>query len=172
MKPSNEIQRLVETRVTVLFEDILATLPSGCASLRTERAKGAPGPAVVLVPSNKQSAEFGAMVMDRDLYSAFFGRGATFTTFECPWELNLSRSAGLDLQLEVLTKMCVAVIAGRCEHRFERYSTGGVICVSEKEIYRVRDLYFWPRKNLEVVHYAPYYPGAESHTRPSPRLSL
>lgn len=179
MKPPNEVVGSTRSPVTGLFQHILDTLPTGCAALTTEptNLKSIRGFSVVLVPSNKHSAEFGAVVFEGELYSAFFGRGLVFTTFEAPWELNLLRSAGLDQQLDVLAKMCFAVIAGRCEHRFERRSTRGSIYVSEKEVYRVGDIglmrLIWPRRNPQAaVQYAPYFPGAESHVQSFSRLSL
>jgi hypothetical protein len=131
---------------------------------------------VALIPSNEQSAEFGAAVMGDSLYSVFFGRDPTFTDFECPWEIGLRRSSGLAPQLDVIRKMSIAVIAGKCEHRFERRSILGTISVSETERYRVRDIpllgWLRPRRNVEAVRYAPYFPDAENHTRSFPRLSL
>jgi len=158
--------------ITVLFQNVLATLPTGCATLKRESIRGNPKDfTVALIPSNESSAEFGATMFGGELYSAHFGRGEIFTTYEAPWELKLPRSARLDQQLSALSKMCRAVIAGRCEHRLERRSTRGQIFVSETEIYRVADmgvgLLFRPRKNVEVTTYAPYYPGAECHTLPS-----
>ncbi len=176
MKRSHEIPDTTTRQVTRLFEDILATLPEGCASLKIEPEKGIDGFSVALIPSNEQSAEFGAMVLESGIYSAFFGRGSTFTTFECPWEIGLRRSDGLAEHMDVIRKMCLAVVAGRCEHRFERRSTRGVIHVSEKEVYQVGDVgiigLIWPRRNLRAVQYAPYFLGAESHAQSFSRLSL
>lgn len=176
MKLSHDIPDATGRRVTHLFDDILATLPDNCASLKIEPQKSFNGFSVALIPSNERSAEFGAVVMEGDLYSAFFGRGSTFTTFECPWEIGLRRSDGLAQHFDVIRKMCLAVIAGRCEHRFERRSVQGTISVSEKEGYRVGDIpllgWLRPRRKVEVIQYAPYFPGAENHTRSFPRLSL
>jgi hypothetical protein len=176
MKRSDNIRETTVRQVTSLFEDILATLPEGCASLKTEPQKRLDGFSVALVPANEQSAEFGAMVLEGSLYSAFFGRDPTFTDFECPWELGLRRSAGLADQLNVIGKMCIAVIAGKCEHRFERRSHRGTIFVSETEIYRVADIpllgWLRLRREVEVKQYVPYFPGAENHSRSFPRLSL
>lgn len=176
MKRSHDIPDATGRQVTSLFEDILATLPESCASLKIEPAKGANGFSVTLIPSNERSAEFGAMVLEGCLYSAFFGKEPTFTDFECPWEIGLRRSAGLAQHLDVISKMCLAVIAGKCEHRFERCSNRGTICVSETEVYRVMDIrllgWFRPRRSIQAVQYAPYFPGAENHGRSFPRLSL
>jgi len=177
MKRSNDVQEKTNTQVTSLFERILVTLPTGCAVLTVERQKAPDGFfSVAIVPANEQSAEFAATVLGGDVYSTDFGRGQVFTTFEAPWELNLPRSATLDQQLDVVSKMCLAVIGGRCEHRFERRSTVGVIQVSEKEVYSVGDTsplrLLLPRKNAEIRRYSPYCPGVENHILPFPRPSL
>jgi hypothetical protein len=176
MKQPNEVAGPTGSRVAGLFQHILDTLPIGCASLRIEPAKDPEIFSVSLIPSNERSAEFSATVTGDDLDSVGFGKKLTFTQFECPWEIGLPRSAGLDQHLDVIAKMCVAVIAGRSEHRFERRSTRGVIHVSEKEVYQVGDAgiigLIWPRRNLRSVRYAPYFPGAESHAQSFSRLSL
>ena len=176
MKQPNEVAGPTGNLVTGLFQHILDTLPTGCASLRIEPAKDPEIFSVSLIPSNERSAEFSATVIGDGLDSVDFGKKPTFTCFECPWEIGLSRSAGLDHQLDVIAKMCLAVIAGRCEHRFERRSTRGVIHVSEKEVYQVGDVgiigLIWPRRNLRAVQYAPYFLGAESHAQSFSRLSL
>jgi hypothetical protein len=171
MKQPNEVAGRTVNLVKGLFHNILESLPAGCASLRVDPIKEADFFGMSLVPANERSAEFGAIVFGDALYSVDFGRKPTFTCFECPWEINLPRSAGLDRQLDVLAKMCLAVTAGKCEHRFERRSTRGVIYVSEKEAYRVRDMHlmtlFRPRRNPRTLQYAPYFPGAETMLKPS-----
>jgi hypothetical protein len=156
MKRSKKVTGTTERLVTGLFQDILESLPTGCASLRIQPTKDPQIFSVSLVPSNERSAEFGTMVSEDGIYSVFFGKKPTFTDFECPWEIGLPRSAGLDRHFDIIRKMCLAVIAGRCEHHFERRSTRGLIHVSEKEVYRVADIgimrLLWPRrKNLQVV---------------------
>jgi|SRR5208282_3381686 len=178
MKQTNEIAGSTGDLVTGLFQRILDSLPAGWALLRVEPSQRYREIfSVSLVPSNERSAEFSATVLGDRLDSVDFGRKPTFTQFECPWEIGLPRSAGLDRQLDVVARMCLAVIAGRCEHRFERRSTRGSIYVSEKEVYRVGDTglmwLIWPRRNPQpAVQYAPYFPGAESHVQSFSRLSL
>jgi hypothetical protein len=176
MKRSDDNSKETGRHVTMLFEDILATLPESCASLEIQPQEGFNGFSVALIPSNKRSAEFGAMVLEGSLYTAFFGKAPTFTDFECPWELGLRRSSGLPPQLDVLRRMCLAVVAGKCEHRLERTSTRALIYVSETEIYQGGDspLLGWlrPRRTIEAIHYAPYFPGAENHSQSFSRLSL
>jgi hypothetical protein len=41
-----------------------------------------------------------------------------WTTLELPWEADLPKDASLDLVLDEIQKVCRAVIAGCCEHRF------------------------------------------------------
>jgi len=162
----------VQKQLGRLFDDISATLPSRCAHIECKN----PRKEIIemaLVPGNEDSAEFGAIFLDGDLYAAFFGRGKLSTTYECPWEFNLRRSDGLEKQLAVIERMCLAVIAGRCEHRLGRLSIRGTINVSEQEVYQVTDLpLFPPRRQRQLIQYAPYYPGAESHSRSFPKLSL
>ena len=166
MKQSNQVASPTGNLVNGLFQRIFESLPSGCASLRSEPAKDPEDFSVSLVPSNELSAAFSVMVLGDRLHTVDFGKKPTFTYFECPWDIGLPRSAGLDRQLDVLAKMCLAVIAGRCEHRFNRRSTEGVIYVSEKQVYRVGDInlmaLFRPRRDSSAVQYAPYFPGAEA----------
>jgi len=69
--------------------------------------------------------------------------------------------------------MCLAVIAGKCEHRLGLMSVRGTIIVGAQEVYRVTDLpVFHPRRLRQLIQYAPYYPGAEGHSTTVPRLSL
>ena len=162
----------VQKQVRRLFDNIAATLPLGCAQVECRQ----PREEIVemaLVPKNEEAAEFGATFLDGDLYAAFFGRGKISTTFECPWDLHLRKSDGFHRQLAVLEKMCLAVIAGRCEHRLGRLSIRGTIYVGEREVYGVRDLpIFHPRRQRQLIQYAPYHPSAERHSANFPKLSL
>jgi hypothetical protein len=176
MKQPNRVADSTRNLVTGLFQQILDTLPTGCASLSVEPSKDPEIISVLLVPSSERSAKFGVVLMGERFDSVFFGRSPTYTHFECPWEIGLSRSAGLDQHLDVVSKMCLGVIAGKCEHRIERRWTRGVIHISEKEGYQVRDVgilrLIWPRRNLQAVQYEPYFPGAESQAQSSSRLSV
>jgi hypothetical protein len=81
-----------------------------------------------------------------------------YTTFELPWEGGLPNDASFDLLLERAKEMCLAVVAGRCEHRFGFLGIRGTIRVDETKTYRVTD-YFHLRLNPKVVRYAPYNPA-------------
>lgn len=166
-----------ERQLVRLFQDILYTLPPNCASLRIKEAPKDKGIRdLAIVPANTRSAEFGVILMSGELYAAFFGPERLSTTYECPWEIGLSKRDGLAEHLAVIEKMCLAVIAGRCEHRYRRWGIEGVIHVSEEKIYRVSDVgllrFFFPRRDPKIIQYAPYYPGAEKHSRSFPKLSL
>jgi hypothetical protein len=168
------IAEVTEKQLVRLFEDVLSTLPPSCASLELKPAsKDKDIHELAIVPVNESSAEFGVILMSGDLYAAFFGRGKLSTTYECPWEIGLSRRDGLTEHLAVIEKMSLAVIAGRCEHLLGRMSIRGTIHVSEKEAYRVTDIpKFPPRRERRIVQYDPYCPGAENHSRSFPRVSL
>ncbi len=146
----------VQKQVRRLFDNIAATLPLGCAHVEHKQSRKEIVE-MALVPKNEQAAEFGAIFLDGDLYAAFFGRGKISTTYECPWDLHLRQSDGFHKQLAVMEKMCLAVIAGKCEHRLGRLSIRGTIYVGGQEVYGVRDLpIFHPRRQRQLIQYAPY----------------
>jgi|SRR5580658_1702405 hypothetical protein len=166
-----------QRQVVRLFEEVLSTLPANCASLELRTPpKEKDIEDVALVPTNEKSAEFGVTLIGGELYAVFFGRGTLSTTYECPWEIGLRRRDGLAEHLAVIEKMCLAVIAGRCTHRYQRLGIEGAIHVSERQAYRVRDVgllrIFSPRRLVSAVQYAPYFPAAENHARTFSRLSL
>jgi len=166
-----------QRQVVRLFEDVLSTLPANCASLEHRTPpKEKDIEDVALVPTNEKSAEFGVILIGGELYAVFFGRGTLSTSYECPWEIGLRSRDWLAEHLAVIEKMCLAVIAGRCTHRYQRLGIEGAIDVSEREVYRVRDVgllrILAPRRLLSAVQYAPYFPGAENHSRTFPKLSL
>jgi hypothetical protein len=170
-----EIKHATARQAARLFEDILATLPAECASLEIKRNKDGSEIEVSRVPANTEGAEFGAMIFSGVVYSADFGKAPTFT-FEFPWEVGLSRKAGFDQQLAVVKRMCLAVIAGKCEHGRERFGTLGSVLISDNEVYRATDhpllAIFRRRHNLGVTRYAPYDEDATAHSQSFPRLSL
>jgi len=177
MNRSTDMTDATQKQVMRLFEDVLSTLPTNCASLELRTPpKVKDIEDVALVPTNAKSAEFGVILIGGELYAAFFGRGTLSTTYECPWEIGLGRRDGLAEHLAVIEKMCLAVVPGRCTHRYQRRGIEGAIQVSEREVYRVRDVgllrIFSLRRLLSVVQYAPCFPGAENHSRTFPKLSL
>ena len=176
MMKADAIKNEAAQQVMRLFEDIHAALPSGCAELVSRPTSDNFGFEVALISSNERSAEVGGMIMDGELYSAFFGKAPTFTTFEFPWEVGLSRKSGLDAQLEALRKMCLAVIAGKCEHRHGRVGTRGTIFASETKVFCVTDYpilaIFRRQRDPKVTRYAPYYEGATPDPQSFTRLSL
>jgi len=176
MTHTDAVKDATVRQVKRLLEDIHATLPAGCAELRSRPTIDNFGFEISIIPANEQCAEVGATIVGGDLYSADFGKAPTFTTFEFPWEVGLSRKSGLDEQLEALKKICLAVIAGNCEHRHGRLGTLGAVFANETEAFRVTDYYplaiFRRRVGPEVTRYAPYYEGAATHSQSFPRLSL
>jgi hypothetical protein len=145
-------------RLVQLFEDILATLPTGVAALEARRTRDDRGTIVRLRPANAESAEFSAHVEDGyALVDVSFGRGATF---ELPWDADLPNNATFDTTLETVLAMCRAVIAGRCEDRLGFLGIRSTICVDEKRVFRMTD-FFHPNLHPRVVRYGPYYPIIE-----------
>ncbi len=141
--------------VAQLFEEIIAILPSGCATVQ-QKDQGKDRPAeVTVLPTNSGSAQFGALFFDGQLYGAFFGREPFFTTYESPWELNLRCSDGLDQQLAALKEMCAAVVAGRCEHRIRVFCVTGTIR-GDKSIFRVCNIpvFHPPRLRARIAYEA------------------
>ncbi len=150
--------RAEPTQVARMFEEVLATLPYGCASVeQKEEGKDAPAE-VSIIPSNPAAAQFGAMFFGGKLYAAFFGREPFFTTYEAPWELNLCRRDGFDKELGALKKMCEAVVAGRCEHRVTLFRLVGVISAYDGSVFHVGDIpVFHPRRLRATIIYEPYH---------------
>ena len=161
------------SQVARMFEEIVATLPPGCATLRCKE-EGEKAPAeVAILPVNEGSAEFGAMFFGRRLYGAFFGREPLWTTYEAPWELNLDRRDGVEKQLAALRKMCEAVVAGRCEHLVTMFSLLGTIRAADGSVFRVCDLpCFHPRRLRERIVYEPYDRDFETDARLTGRQSV
>lgn len=161
-----------EKQVVRLLEDIVSSLPSGCARIEFKNLKKG-FTEVALVPSNDHAAEFGAMFFDEELYAVFFRRGKCSTTYECPWEIKLTLSDSLEKHLAVLKRMCLAVIEGKCEHRLGHISLRGSVYVDESEVYRVIDLpKLPPRMQAQVIRYLPFCPGAEKYSPSLPIHSL
>lgn len=156
MIQSAQTSGTAEAQVLHLFEGIVKALPADCVTLT--RSEGKYFTDIVLQPANRESAEFGVLIDEPNLYAVFFGRSKFFTQFECPWEIKLGRSDGLDRELSTLEKMCLAVIAGRCEHRRGHLSVRGTIYAAQKDIYRVTDLPKFPfKRRVELIRYAPYH---------------
>ncbi|PYQ41948.1 MAG: hypothetical protein DMG99_09925 [Acidobacteria bacterium] len=111
-------------QVAQIFQEILATLPSGCASLlHIEEEEGKDHPAEVsLLPSNAASAPFGASFFSGRLYGAFFGRPPLITNYEAPWELNLRCSDDLEkITGAVMIRMEEAELEKRFGTEYSRY---------------------------------------------------
>jgi hypothetical protein len=166
MTKPDGIKNEIAHKVAQLLEGIRGTLPTGCAELVSRPMSDNFGLDVALIPSNEGSAEVGCMIIGDELYSAFFGKAPTFTTFEFPWEVGLSRKSELDEQLEAFRVMCMAVVAGNCEHRRGRFGTSGTIFVTETKVFRVTNYpilaFFQKRRNPTVMRYAPYREGAST----------
>ena len=148
-----------EKQVLRLFENLLATLPPHCVRIESRTLKKR-FTEIALLPANERCAEFGVMFCDGYIYAVLFASGDLSTVYECPFAIKLTPSDGLDEHLAVIERMCLAVIAGRCEHHYKRLGLQGVILVSDSEVYRMTDVglsrLFSSRHTLHVVKYEPY----------------
>jgi len=176
VKRSDDTSEETGRQVTSLFEDILATLPESCASLRIEPQEGFNGFSVALIPSNQRSAELGPWSWKVLFTPHFLERHPPSPTSNARGSLAFDVLQGFRRN---------SMRSGKCASlsSLEDASTGSnvvhpeaLIYVSETEIYRSGDapLFGWlrPRRTIEVIHYAPYFPGAENHSQSFPRLSL
>ncbi len=133
-------------RLLKLFEELLDGLPEGTATLRSKRTKNDDGTIIWLTPANKCAAEFGAHSEDGglSLIDVFFGSGTTF-------ELD----GDVEELLELVRRLGLAVISGRCEQRFGFLGVRGKIQLDGGRVYRCSD-YFHPRLYPTTVRYEPY----------------
>jgi hypothetical protein len=142
-------------RVAQLFEDVLATLPAGAATLETRRTHDDRATIITLKPSNKKSSAVSVHMEDGGKFvDVSLGE---LTTLEFPWEAHLPKDPSFDLVLEEMKKICLAVIAGHCEHRFGFLGIRGTIRVGG-EVYRCTH-FFYPRLCPKTVRYEPYLPA-------------
>ncbi len=133
-----------------LFQELLGSLREGTATLSSKRSENDDGTIIWLTPLNKCAAEFGAHCEDGglSLIDVFFGGGTTF-------ELD----GNVDELLELVRRMGLAVISGRCEQRFGFLGVRGKIRLDGGKVYRCTD-YFHPRLYPKTVCYEPYDPDA------------
>ena len=141
-------------RLIGLFQELLATLPPGAATLNSKRTERDDGTIVWLKPAREKAAEFTAHVEDgnRSLIDLTFGTG---TTFELPLESRLPHDATFDMMLEAVREMGLATIAGRCGEYFGFIGIRGTIEVSEGNVLR-SSRFFYPRVIPKLVRYEPY----------------
>jgi hypothetical protein len=139
------------SRVLQLFEEMLRILPQGAATLESKRTKNDDGTIFWLTPANKHAAEFGAHTEDggMSLIDVFFGSGTTF---------ELENEDVVEL-LDLVRRLGLAVISGRCEERFGFLGVRGKIRVDGEKVYRCTH-YFYPRLYPKTVYYDPYSPEA------------
>jgi hypothetical protein len=134
-------------RLLKLFQELLDRLPEGTATLESKRTQNDDGTIIRLVPTNPRAAQFGAHTEDGGLFliDVFFGSGTTF-------ELE-NRDVGK--LLELVRRLGLAVISGRCEQRFGFLGVRGKIRLDGAPGYRCTH-YFYPRLYPKTVRYEPY----------------
>jgi hypothetical protein len=136
-----------------LFQVLLSTLPSGAATLGSNRTKNDDGTVVWLKPAKKRAAEFSAHIDEgTSLTDVSFGAG---TTFELPWDFKLPKEATFDMMLEAVRAMGFAIMSGRCQEYFGFMGIRGTIEVSESKILKCSS-FFHPRLLPKLVRYEPY----------------
>jgi hypothetical protein len=133
-------------RLLKLFQELLDGLPERTATLESKRTHKDDGTIIRLVPTNLRAAQFGAHIEDGvpSLIDVFFGSGTAF-------ELD----GNVDELSELVRRLGLAVISGRCEQRFGFLAVRGKILLDGGKVYRCTD-YFHPRLYPKTVHYEPY----------------
>jgi hypothetical protein len=141
-------------QLTAVFREVLATVPTGAATLESIRTENDDGTIVWLKPLNSRSAQFSAHIEDGhpSLIDVSFGSG---TTLELPWEAKLPNDATFEMVLEVVKHLALAVVAGQCEERFGFLGIRGTIRVDARNVYRCTH-FFYPRFSPRTVRYQPY----------------
>jgi hypothetical protein len=152
-KNPDESERLLH-----LFQELLPGLPAKTATLHSERTQKGDGAIIRLTPSNKHAAQFGVHTDGGSLciIDVCFGSGSTF---ELDGDVNDS--------LELVRRLGLAVISGRCEQRFGFLGVRGKIRLDGGKVFGCAG-YFHPRLYPKTVRYEPYYQQASLPSRYNP----
>jgi hypothetical protein len=142
-------------QLRVLFDRLLAELPSGAAKLNVYRVPKGDGTVIEIIPSNSESASFGVHVDDGvNLVDFSFGRKGTW---ELPQEGRNRRPSAEQLLAEV-EQMSRAVIAGGCEETRHLFSLTSRIHV-DGYTYKVVNLPMFLIPPFGTRKYAPFVPS-------------
>ena len=140
-------------KLRVLFERLVAELPSDTARLNIYRVPKGDGTVIELLPTNRDSASFGVHVDDDgiDYLDFSFGR---IGTWELPQE-GMNRKASAEQLLLEVEQMSRAVIDGKCEE------TRGLFWLTSKiyadwYTYKMVDMPMLPILPFRTRRYAPY----------------
>ncbi len=132
-------------RLLKLFQELLDSLPEGTATLESKRTQNDDGTIIRLAPSNPRAAQFGAHTEYTGFIDVFFGSGTTF-------ELE---NRDVNELLDLVRRLGLAVISGKCEQRFGFLGIRGQIQLDGERGYRCTH-YFYPRLFPKTVRYEPY----------------
>jgi len=135
-----------DSSLVKLFQELHDSLPKGTATL--ERTDNNDGTIIRLVPSNPSAAQFGAHTEYAGFIDVFFGSGTTF-------ELENRDDNKL---LDLVRRLGLAVISGKCEERFGLLGVRGQIHLDGERGYRCTH-YFYPHLFPKTVHYEAYSHG-------------
>jgi hypothetical protein len=140
-------------KLRVLFERLVAELPSDTARLNIYRVPKGDGTVIELLPTNRDSASYGVHVDDDGIDYLDFSVGR-IGTWELPQEGRNRKASAEQLLLEI-EQMSRAIIAGKCEE------TRGPFWLTSKiyadgYTYKMVDMPMLPILPFRTRRYAPY----------------
>jgi hypothetical protein len=137
---------------------LLHGLPTETATLHSELTQKGDGTIIRLTPSNKHAAQFGVHTDEGSLciIDVCFGSGGTF---ELDGDVNDS--------LELVRRLGLAVISGRCEQRFGFLGVRGKIRLDGGKVFWLHRL-FSSEVVSKTMRYEPYYQQASLPSRYNP----
>jgi hypothetical protein len=140
-------------KLSVLFERLVAELPSDTARLNIYRVPKGDGTVIELLPANRDSASFGVHADDNgnDDLDFSFGR---MGSWELPQEGRNRKASAEQLLLEI-EEMSKAVIAGKCEETRGPFWLISKI-YSDGYTYQMVNMPMLPIPPFRTRRYAPY----------------
>lgn len=154
MIPVAKTDNETSSRLAVVFQELLSSVPPGAATIETERTRNDDGTIFWLKPSNKRAAMFSAHIEDGNSSLIDVSFGST-TTFELPTESCLPDDADFTLMLDTVKAMGLAVITGNCREHFGFFGIRGTLQIGEQKPLTMTD-WFHMRPLPGLVRYEPY----------------